>query len=106
MLNAIGNTGHAQPLSFRIPPLVCIIRPFAAAAMTMPRISGRYKLPDTIMHTRFDFYFRDTSDLVHYPVNESMVNGAQVLIKNYGVVGHFTMPLTIPAGCLPDWSPR
>jgi hypothetical protein len=67
---------------------------------------GRYKPPDTIMHTGFDFDFRDPSDLIHYPVNELMVNGAQVLIKNYSVVGHFTMHLTIPTGRLADWSPR
>ena len=65
---------------------------------------GRYKPPDTIMHTGFDFNFRDPSNLIHYPVNESIVNGAQVLIKNYNVVGHFTMHLTIPAIRLADWS--
>jgi hypothetical protein len=58
------------------------------------------------MHTGFDFDFRDPSDLIHYPVNESMVDAGQVLIKNYSVVGHFTMHLTIPAGRLADWSPR
>jgi hypothetical protein len=67
---------------------------------------GRYKPPDTIMHTSFDFDFRDPSDLIHYPVNESMVNGAQVIVKNYGVVGHFTMHLTIPGIRLADWSAR
>jgi hypothetical protein len=65
---------------------------------------GRYKPPDTIMHTGFDFDFRDSSGLVHYPVNQAMVNGAQVLVRNYKLAGHFSMHLTIPAVRLADWS--
>ena len=48
--------------------------------------------------------FRDPSDLIHYPVNESTVNDAHVLIKNYSVAGHFTMHLTVPAIRLAEWS--
>jgi hypothetical protein len=58
---------------------------------------GRYQPPDTLVLRGVDFDFRDPSDLIHYPVNESTVDGAQVLIKNYSVAGHFTMHLTIPA---------
>lgn len=67
---------------------------------------GRYKPPDPVMHTGVNLNFRDPSDLIRYPVNESMVNGAQVLIRNYDVAGHFTMHLTIPAIRLADWSIR
>lgn len=67
---------------------------------------GRYKPPDTIMHTGFDFDFRDTSNLIHYPVNESMVNHAQVIVKSYDVAGHFTMHLTIPGILLADRADR
>ena len=65
---------------------------------------GRYRPPDPIMHTGFEIDFRDPNDLTHYPVNESMVNGAQVLIRNYSVAGHFTIHLTIPAIRLANWS--
>jgi hypothetical protein len=65
---------------------------------------GRYQPPDTLVLRGVDFDFRDPSDLIHYPVNESTVNGAQVLIKNYGVAGHFTMHLTVPGVRLADWS--
>ncbi|HEX3436481.1 MAG TPA: hypothetical protein VHT24_06900 [Pseudacidobacterium sp.] len=47
---------------------------------------------------------RDPSNLIRYPVNESMISGAQVLIKNYNMVGHFMMHLTIPTIRLADWS--
>jgi hypothetical protein len=67
---------------------------------------GRYRPPDTIMHTSFDFDFRDPSDLIHYPVNESMVNGAQVIVTNYSVAGHLTMHLTIPGIRLANWAAR
>ena len=65
---------------------------------------GRYKPPDTIVHAGFNLDFRDPSDLIHYPVNASMVNSAQVLVRNYIVAGHFTLHLTIPAVRLADWS--
>lgn len=65
---------------------------------------GRYLPPDTLVLRGVDFDFRDPSDLIHYPVYESMVNGAHVLIKNYSVAGHFTMHLTVPAATLAEWS--
>ena len=65
---------------------------------------GRYQPPDTLVLRGVDFDFRDPSDLIHYPVNESTVNGAHVLIKNYSVAGHFTMHLTVPAIRLAEWS--
>jgi len=40
------------------------------------------------MHTGFDFDFLQPNNLIHYPVNESTVNGAQVIVKNYRVAGH------------------
>jgi ABC-type transport system involved in multi-copper enzyme maturation permease subunit len=67
---------------------------------------GRYQPPDTLVLRGVDFDFRDPSGLIHYPVNESTVNGAHVLIKNYNVAGHFTMHLTIPAIRLAEWSAR
>jgi hypothetical protein len=65
---------------------------------------GRYQPPDTLVLRGVDFDFRDPSGLIHYPVNESTVNGAHVLIKNYSVAGHFTMHLTVPAIRLAEWS--
>jgi len=56
------------------------------------------------VHAGFNLDFRDPSDLIHYPVNASMVNSAQVLVRNYIVAGHFTLHLTIPAVRLADWS--
>lgn len=67
---------------------------------------GRYQPPDTLLLRSVDFDFRDPSGLIHYPVNESTVNGAHVLIKNYNVAGHFTMHLTVPAIRLAEWSAR
>src|SRR6185437_5220927 len=42
---------------------------------------GRYQPPDTLVLRGVDFDFRDPSGLIHYPVNESTVNGAHVLIN-------------------------
>jgi ABC-type transport system involved in multi-copper enzyme maturation permease subunit len=67
---------------------------------------GRYQPPDTLVLRGVDFDFRDPSDVIHYPVNESTVSGVQVLIKNYSVAGHFTMHLTVPAIRLAEWSAR
>lgn len=67
---------------------------------------GRYLPPDTLAIRGVDFDFRDPNDLIHYPVNESTVSGARVVIKNYSVAGHFTMRLTIPAIRLAEWSAR
>jgi len=65
---------------------------------------GRYKPPDPIMHTGFNLVFRDPGGLIQYPVNESMVEGAQVLVRTYAVAGHFAIHLSIPAIRLADWS--
>jgi hypothetical protein len=65
---------------------------------------GRYKPPDTIMHTGANLYFRDLDDLVHYPVDGAQIANSQVVATNYAAVGHFTTRLVIPGIRLSDWS--
>jgi hypothetical protein len=100
----IGNTSQCTTVLLRDPATGLHNPPLHGCRDDYAPYFGRYKPPDTIMHTGFDFNFRDPSDLIHYPVNESMMKGAQVLIRNYSVGGHFTMHLTISAIRFADWS--
>lgn len=100
----IGNTSQCTTVVLRDPTTGLHNPPLHGCRDDYAPYFGRYKPPDTIMHTGFDFDFRDPSNLIHYPVNESMVNGAQVIVTNYSVAGHFTMHLTIPGIRLADWS--
>jgi hypothetical protein len=65
---------------------------------------GRYKPPDIIMREGANLSFRDTAGLVHYPVDGSQIGSAQVLIKSYAAVDHFSRRLVIPSIRLADWS--
>jgi hypothetical protein len=102
----IGNTSQCTTAVLRDPATGLHNPPLHGCREDYAPYYGRYKPPDTIMHTAFDFNFRDPSDLIHYPVNESMMNGVQLIVKNYSVAGHFTMHLTIPGIRLADWSAR
>ena len=102
----IGNTSQCTTVMLQDPATGLHNPPLHGCRDDYSPYFGRYRPPDTIMHTSFDFDFRDPSDLIHYPVNELMVNGAQVLVRNYAVAGHFTMHLTIPAIRLADWAVR
>ena len=102
----IGNTSQCTTVLLQDPVTGLHNPPLHGCRDDYAPYFGRYKPPDTIMHTGFDFDFRDPSDLIHYPVNESMMNGAQVLVRNYSVGGHFTMHLTISAIRFTDWSAR
>jgi hypothetical protein len=64
---------------------------------------GRYRPPDTIMHTGTDLYFRDPADLVHYPVDGSQIGSSKVVMKTYVAADHFTARVVIPAVRLSDW---
>lgn len=102
----IGNTSQCTTVVLQDPVTGLHNPPLHGCRDDYAPYFGRYKPPDTIMHTGFDFDFRDPSDLIHYPVNESMVNGAQVIVTNYKVAGHLTMRLAIPGIRLADWSVR
>jgi ABC-type transport system involved in multi-copper enzyme maturation permease subunit len=102
----IGNTSQCTTVVLQDPATGLHNPPLHGCRDDYAPYFGRYKPPDTIMHTGFNFDFRDPSDLIHYPVNESMVNGARVIVKNYSVAGHLTMHLTIPGIRLADLSTR
>lgn len=100
----IGNTSQCTTAQLQDPATGLHNPPLHGCRDDYNPYYGRYKPPDTIMHTGFDFDFRDPSGLINYPVNESMVDNSQVIVKNYRVTGHFTMHLTIPGMRLADWS--
>jgi hypothetical protein len=100
----IGNTSQCTTVVLQDPATGLHNPPLHGCRDDYAPYFGRYKPPDTIVHTGFDFDFCDPSDLIEYPVNESMVNGAQVIIKNYSVAGHLTVRLMIPGIRLADWS--
>jgi hypothetical protein len=102
----IGNTSQCTTVVLQDPATGLHNPPLHGCRDDYAPYFGHYKPPDTIMHTGFDFDFRDPSDLLHYPVNELMVNGAQLIVTNYRVAGHFTIHLTIPGIRLADWSTR
>lgn len=99
----IGNTSQCTTVMLQDPATGLHNPPLHGCRDDYAPYFGRYKPPDTITHAGFNFDFRDPSGLIQYPVNELMVNGAQVVIKNYSVAGHFTMHLTIPSIRLADW---
>ncbi len=100
----IGNTSQCTTVVLQVPAIGLHNPPLHGCRDDYAPYFGRYKPPDPIMHTGFNLDFRDPAGLVRYPVNESMVSGAQVLIRNYAAAGHFTMHLTIPAIRLADWA--
>ena len=101
---AIGNTSQCTTVLLQDPATGLHNPPFHGCRDDYAPYFGRYQPPDTLAVRGVDFDFRDPSDLIHYPVNESTVNGAHLLIKNYSVAGHLTMHLTIPGIRLADWS--
>jgi hypothetical protein len=94
---AIGNTSQCTTALLQDPATRLDNPPFHGCRDDYAPYFGRYQPPDTLALRGVDFDFRDPSNVIHYPVNESTVNRARLLIKNYKVAGHFTMHLTVPA---------
>ena len=65
---------------------------------------GRYKPSDPIMVGGANLRFRDEAGLLHYPVGASQLGSAQVVLRSYAVVGHFSRSLVIPSIRLADWA--
>jgi hypothetical protein len=62
-----------------------------------------YFLP--IKDLRYEVPFRDPQGLAKYPVDGSQLADAQVVVKSYRPIAHFTRHLVIPQIRLNDWKP-
>jgi hypothetical protein len=67
-----------------------------------PPITAHF-IPNAMLNFGVDLHFRDPQGLAKYPVDSSQLANAQVLIKTYGPIAHFTRHLTIPEVRLGDW---
>ncbi len=59
-------------------------------------------IPDAVTHFRMTLPFRDTSGQIKYAVDGSKVDGAQVVIRVYEPVDHFTRVVTSPLVAMRD----
>ncbi|HZF27567.1 MAG TPA: hypothetical protein VE907_00475 [Gammaproteobacteria bacterium] len=60
--------------------------------------------PDSTSQFGADLQFRDSDGLATYPVDGSQLADAQVVLKSYSPVAHFTRRLVIPEIRLEDWA--
>lgn len=61
---------------------------------------------DSMNRFHADFFFRDPSGQIQYPVDESQLKDARVVIQVYQPLAHFTRQVVIPDIRLSDWRPE
>lgn len=67
-----------------------------------PPITAHF-IPNAMLNFGVDLHFRDPQGLAKYPVDSSQLANAQILIKTFKPIAHFTRHLTIPEVRLGDW---
>jgi hypothetical protein len=60
--------------------------------------------PDSTSQFGIGIKFRDLQGLAHYPVDSSQLGEAQLILKSYRPIAHFTRRLVIPEIRLGDWA--
>lgn len=60
-------------------------------------------IPDSMLRTGANLPFRDSSGVARYPVDDSQLKDARVVIRTYAARDHFTRNLAIDGVRLNDW---